>query len=77
MAHTRNEEFLKDEEDGFKQGIKFISLKTNDNFVSVLQDKFIEKLELMGEDRGAKWVKGICISMKCLKRLARGCATEN
>ena len=69
--YIRNEEFLKDEEDGFKQCIKFISQQTNENFVSVLQDKFIEKLEIMGEDRAAKWVKGICISMKCLKCLVR------
>ena len=43
----------------------------------MLQDKFKEKLELMGEDSGAKWVKGICISMKCLESLVRGCATDN
>jgi len=60
--YIQNEEFLKDKEDGFKQCIKFISLQSIENFVSVLQDKFIEKLEIMGEDRAAKCVKGICIS---------------
>ncbi len=46
--YIKNEAFLKDKNDGFGQCIKFISRQTNENFVTVLQDKLIEKLQLMG-----------------------------
>jgi len=56
--YIKNEAFLKDEEDGFKACIMFISRQTNENFVEVLQDKLIEKLEIMGEDKAVTWIKG-------------------
>ena len=56
--YIKNEAFLKDEEDGFKACIMFISRQTNENFVEVLQDKLIEKLEIMGEEKAVTWIKG-------------------
>ena len=56
-----NEAFLKDEEDGFKSCIMFISWQTNENFVKELKDKLIEKLKIMGEVYAVTWIKGVCI----------------
>jgi hypothetical protein len=64
--YIKNEAFLKDEEDGFKMWIMFISRQTNENFVEVLQDKLIEKLELMGEDKAVTHIKGLCYTLDAL-----------
>ena len=75
--YIRNEDFIKDEEEGFTKCIQFISRQTNENFVEVLQDKLIEKLEMMGEDRAVKWVQGTLVYVVVLYFYVTACDTEN
>jgi len=75
--YIKNEAFLKDEEDGFKMCIMFISRQTNENFVEVLQDKLIEKLELMGEDKAVTWIKGLCCTLDALRIVLTASHADN
>ena len=43
----------------------------------MLQDKLIEKLEMMGEDRAVKWVQGTLVYVVVLYFYVTACDTEN